>query len=466
MIIIPKRKVWTRQPQSVTRSTRSPNSVLVNVAARADVINGNPLIRYASADGNLLLAPDTYGKSIRNSNVSQSYSVPMATIGTSPLTLVALLGGVSQSVVNYADACGVFNGSTGFGIATIHNYISYRWGIYQGSTGAALLDSGEAWPTTGLHLVVYTRAASGVRLLYRNGVLKATDTASLPNTPAAPFRIGSLYDGGANQFGSQVPVYYAGIFLGEVWDEPEIRKLSINPFAIFKSQTHNIFLPDDAGGGTTTITCTIGNAVAEGTAAKANLSLVTTPANAVAEGIQVSLDGSIRVIADPANAVGSGTTANVSLTITTNTGSAVAEGITASLSTTVTVTCTPADAAAEGIASHLNKSVNCVTTSATAEGITASLAGNVTITTTTGNSVADGLSANVVTMVTLVTTPANAVAGGVSSTVAVPSYITCSVGNSVAAGIVCLVTVNATVGVEVVNLMSALTKRVSLRSAL
>jgi hypothetical protein len=218
-----------------------------------------------------------------------------------------------------------------------------------------------------------------------------------------------------------------------------------------------------------TLITTAANAVAEGTAAKTNLSLVTIPANAVAAGVQASLDGSVRISATPANAVGAGITANVSLTLITSTGLAVAEGVTASLSAAVTVTCTPADATASGTVAHVDQAINCAAVAAAAEGVTASLVVggiDVTITTTAGDAVADGVAANVVTMVTLVTTPANAVAEGVSSSVSGPSYVTCSVGNGVATGTTCLITVNVPFEAEVVNLRSALTKRVSLRSAL
>jgi hypothetical protein len=218
-----------------------------------------------------------------------------------------------------------------------------------------------------------------------------------------------------------------------------------------------------------TLITTAANAVAEGVAAKTNFALVTTPANAVAAGVQASLDGSARVTTTPADAVGAGTTANVSLTLITSTGSAIAEGVTASLNTAITVTCTPADAVASGTTAQVNQAINCAAASAAAEGVTASLVVggiDITITATAGDAVAEGVAADVVTMVTLVTTPANAVADGVSSSVSGPSYVTCSVANGVASGTMCLITVNVPFEAEVVNLRSALTKRVSLRSAL
>ncbi len=173
--------------------------------------------------------------------------------------------------------------------------------------------------------------------------------------------------------------------------------------------------------------------------------------------------------AEPADAVGAGTTTNVSTTLITSAGSALAEGVTALLSTAVTVTCNAADAMASGTSAYVNRAVNCATIAAAAEGVTASLVVggiDVTITTSYGDAVADGVAADVITMVTLVTTPANAVAEGVASSVSGPSYVTCSTANAVASGTVCLVTVNVPFEAEVVNLRSALTKRVSLRSAL
>lgn len=236
----------SRQPQYAARPSVGARGALVNVGARADVLNGRPLTRYASADASLVIRPNAYGLAVTNSNVSQAYSVPMATVGLSAMTMVALLGGISQSSVSYAYVCGLFNGSTGVGLSTLHSSISNRWGVFQGATGISVLDSGEAWPTSGLQLVVYSRSAGGARSLYRNGVLKATDSSANPSTPASAFYVGALYDAYLS-FGSEVPVYYAGIFIGEAWSAEQIRALAVNPWAIFSPDDDLIRVPSSGG---------------------------------------------------------------------------------------------------------------------------------------------------------------------------------------------------------------------------
>lgn len=81
----------------------------------------------------------------------------------------------------------------------------------------------------------------------------------------------------------------------------------------------------------TTITCTVGNAAANGTNAAIIRTIATTTGNAVADGITASI------------VIGGNTTISCAV------GNAVADGVTASILVSAVIACTPGNAVANGV---------------------------------------------------------------------------------------------------------------------
>lgn len=172
-----------------------------------------------------------------------------------------------------------------------------------------------------------------------------------------------------------------------------------------------IFLPDAAGGGTT-ISCSVGNASADGNTASVNRSISASVGNAVADGKLASLPLTITCI--PGNAVADGRTASLPVTISTTVGNAVAAGLTASIEVggAVTIDCTVGNAVADGSQASISR----------------------TITTTVGNATAAGLTATVTVVNTINCTVGNAVADGLTASIGASVLIGCSIGNAIAKG--------------------------------
>ena len=109
-----------------------------------------------------------------------------------------------------------------------------------------------------------------------------------------------------------------------------------------------LFIPD-AGGGATTINCTVGNAVADGVTASLNRTIAASVGNAVADGLTASLNRTI--VCGIGNAVADGVTANIQSgnNIACSVGNAVADGLTAQIIAPTTITCLVGNAVANGL---------------------------------------------------------------------------------------------------------------------
>ena len=180
----------------------------------------------------------------------------------------------------------------------------------------------------------------------------------------------------------------------------------------------NIGAFQGAGGGTA-ITCTVGNAVANGTTAAITKTIAATVGNSSADGTTASL---IRTIAATVgNAVADGSTAAITRTTATTVGNAVADGSTAAI--TRTTATTVGNAVADGVVAAISTS------------------GTTAITATPGAAVADGLQAAIIRII--VANPGGAVASGAIA--ALLRSIAASPGAAVANGVTATVTSAAVV---------------------
>lgn len=142
--------------------------------------------------------------------------------------------------------------------------------------------------------------------------------------------------------------------------------LDKNPWSVIDTDDWMIFAPAAAGG--TTITCTVGNASAAGTAALVNASIAATVGNATAAGVTSNVNATIQT--STGNATASGVAANLNATIQTTTGNATAAGVTAAITSGggTTITCSVGNATAAGTNAFVNATIQTVTGNAIAAG--------------------------------------------------------------------------------------------------
>lgn len=138
----------------------------------------------------------------------------------------------------------------------------------------------------------------------------------------------------------------------------------------------------EAAAGGTTIACTVGNAVAAGTAATINaaFNLACTPANAVANGIVSAVNQATVIACNVGAAVADGVAAQVNqaVNLTCVVGNAAAAGVTADITIAggaIAIDCTPGAAVAAGVAANINQAINlqCATGNAVADGVPATI---------------------------------------------------------------------------------------------
>ena len=227
--------------------------------------------------------------------------------------------------------------------------------------------------------------------------------------------------------------YYEVLHFNRALSPHEVAVLSANPWQVFAPLERRIWAP--AAGGGTTITCTVGNAVANGTTAAITKTVATTVGNSSADGTTANL---IRVIAtSTGSAAADGPTAAVTRTTATTVGNAVADGTLAAMVRAVAAT--TGSSVADGSTSAVTRIIATTTGDAAAAGITASIVldGSVTIACTLGNAVADGSLAAVTR--TVATTLGNAVADGL--TAGLIRTIATTTGNAIADGITASITI-------------------------
>lgn len=223
------------------------------------------------------------GVSSRFSSGASAYASSAAKVSSLPLTLFAL---TKQSIT------GTDHALINIGASTNNRHVLY-WNIdrpaifsnagatnSQARPASAIPGAGEWKALTGVV------AASNSRSIYVDGVLTATDTATVSPAALDSVHIGCTYVSGARS------LYYSGdIAIGLVFaralSDAEIRSISQNPWQIFKPIPRRIFVPVATGGGTTAVTAdhnasyTItGSVAADASAAYAIRAAVTADATA------------------------------------------------------------------------------------------------------------------------------------------------------------------------------------------
>jgi hypothetical protein len=148
-------------------------------------------------------------------------------------------GGYNAGTYNYL--CGMWDGSSGFGIFAQHSVVSGSWGAYDGVIGA--LSGLETLPA-GAQFLVMTSDGTNKRI-YRNGILKNTTAGSLGNWNRSTFAVGSLGYGHGYNMSTNLGVLYGG-FCQEVWSAQEIAYLAQNPWSLFCNSNQPVFTEEYA----------------------------------------------------------------------------------------------------------------------------------------------------------------------------------------------------------------------------
>lgn len=111
------------------------------------------------------------------------------------------------------------------------------------------------------------------------------------------------------------------------------------------------------GSSGTTVSCTVGNAVAAGAAALIQIAVQAGVGNAVADGATANIYQGATVQATVGNAVADGSTAAIKRAISAGVGNAVADGSTATISSGLLISATTGAGIADGLLATINMAI-------------------------------------------------------------------------------------------------------------
>jgi hypothetical protein len=163
------------------------------------------------------------------------------------------------------------------------------------------------------------------------------------------------------------------------------------------------------------ITCSVGNANADGVTSLVSSSIPCAVGNANASGVTALVSRSIPCAVGNANATG--ITALINQSIPCAVGNSNATGVTATISAggSVTITCSVANANSTGPSALISTTVQCSVANAAAAGVTAAIQSGIVITTATANALATGITAAINAAISA--SVGNANASGVTASV-------------------------------------------------
>lgn len=214
-------------------------------------------------------------------------------------------------------------------------------------------------------------------------------------------------------------------------------------------------LDDAQGGQTTTINCTVGNAVEAGIACKVVqvTNINCTVGGATAAGVACRVAQTTTVRGTVGNAVAAGVACRVAqtTTIACTVGHATAAGVPCRVAQTTNVACTVGTAVAAGRACAVVQPtvIACSPGGATAAGVHCAVIQTAVIPCTIGTAHADGIACRVVQTTVVPCSAGSAHADGVACKVVQTTTISCSPGNAVAAGVQCRVAQTTVIGCTV-----------------
>jgi len=244
------------------------------------------------------------------------------------------------------------------------------------------------------HVYVYT-AKAGSFAWYKDLALVASSASFTPTTYATSRLIfggeRTLSSSYATKFKSALYIQYK-----RVLTTAERQALTDNPQLLFKPADSGRWLFVDVSTGSTTIACTAGAAIADGSLAAVMRILPGLVGDAAAAGVTA---GVTRVIAGAVgNAAAAGTTASIvvsgSVTISAIPGNATAVGVTAVLKCTIAASV--GNAVAAGATAALLRVIAAGPGNTVATGLTAAIAQSTRIAAQVGDAVAAGVPANIV----------------------------------------------------------------------
>jgi len=490
MILVPRRQVWTQQPQCAVAIDQAwiarglkfavlPSVGLINLAGPSGAIqsdgfstevipsgiayNGNHKAEY------LPILPNNVGVTLvsvwRSRAASQYISADSTRILLSNRTSSNLGWGWGRASAVGGGAGGNKTAQT-FVVNGVAQYSEANYTI------ESLVDTPVACR--------YSQATGKVAWFAFGKKTSADSTASTSPTTGGNVVFGA----GGDYAGSNSPwIDRASVILGFVGElsDAEVYTLSNSVNAIwqiFKRQDSRIWVPVSAGSGSivTTITggatasaagaqlnvsmlagvgsasaqgvaatlscaiqTTTGAATAQGVAAALNASIQTTAAGVFAQGVASNILHGVTVQAAAGNATAQGAAANLNSVIQTTTVSAFAQGVSASLSGALTISTVAGNATAVGQASLLNTSIVCSVGNASAAIATALIESGASILTTAGGVSAQGIVAAINT--SIATIPAGAVAQGVTGGISTPfsTLVYCFTGQGEAVGVPAIV---------------------------
>lgn len=234
------------------------------------------------------------------------------------------------------------------------------WRDYAGPSISGSIVAG-GWVIGGVYLSIFRSLSNTSHDLNTYRLGDATSISS--GTSATDISAISYQDFGTPIFGGTTsgrrrPLLMGGLNSGTV-TTAEVAAFVRHPWRLFAPITRRIWVPASAGGDIS-ILCSVGNAVAAGTAATLSIAqtITCTIGNAVAAGTAATITTAQTVSCAVGNAAAAGVAATLTTdqTIAASVGNAVAAGVSATIDIggVVSIDCTVGNATAAGIAAAID----------------------------------------------------------------------------------------------------------------
>lgn len=415
-LIIPRKEIWTRQPPSQT-DLALPNKQIV-VMPGVSMRSFDPahllITKMFGATRGFTNGPWGRGFNIWASGVDYFYTPQLpypidygSALTPKPFCYVTAF--VMKSFATSGRHVHTGRGSS-ISVAVACYSATARLSLLHGITTSDTprISSESALLIGKPYCVVVGYSAVDGWFMWVNGSKHNSVDSSTPWVNEATSALDTYVNFGRYSDSSRVPdkeTYLDALIEGEVEDK---RAISVSPWLLFKPQQKRVFISLGGGGEGVTINTTPALAVASGLQAKVStdVSIVTSIANALASGLTSLVSSDITVSCTPAAGTVSGLQAKVTsdITVSAGVGAGIASGVTATITASAdSILCTPAFGVATGRAAGVStaveidasigscagfglqasistaQSISCAVASASASGLNTKVSSNITI---------------------------------------------------------------------------------------
>ena len=244
MILLPQKRVWARQPQSLAKLRR-------NIAITADLqlaycpgigevnlANNKFGGRYTAFGTTYARIPVADGQAIRTVDGGACPRFVLPALGTSDCTiLLRTIHRTAASTTQYS--IGTYASGVGLAIYLAHGSDANRWGAYSTGTRYTSASISPLDDTTHTYVI---KQASGIIYTYYDGKLQTSYSKTPGNVTTTNWEVNGLNTIGVSPSDTTAAyVWFRGL------SDDEITSVSANPWQIFSAADSRIFVPTDTG---------------------------------------------------------------------------------------------------------------------------------------------------------------------------------------------------------------------------